>query len=69
MDRIRRQDLAKSLHDGPLQELTVARIRVDVLRALPLDLEAAREVDALGAALDTTAGQLRALMTALSDTG
>ncbi len=62
MDQVDATRLARELHEGPIQELTVARIRLDLVRRHTEGAGLDSEIAAVDTALGKAADQLRALM-------
>jgi signal transduction histidine kinase len=59
-------DLAQLLHDGPVQELAVARLRLDIARRRdPADPALAGDLEALDQALASGAEALRGIVARL----
>jgi signal transduction histidine kinase len=62
-----RARLMTELHDGPVQDVTVARMRVDILRRrLAAERTAPVELDELDATLADAAESLRGIVAALA---
>jgi signal transduction histidine kinase len=62
-----RARLMSELHDGPVQDVTVARMRVDILRRrLSAERAAPVELDELDATLADAAESLRGIVAALA---
>jgi signal transduction histidine kinase len=67
MTQDERARLMAELHDGPVQDITVARMRVDVLRrSLAAERAAPVELDELDATLADAAESLRGIVAALA---
>jgi signal transduction histidine kinase len=63
-----RARLMAELHDGPVQDITVARMRVDILRrSLAAERAAPVELDELDATLADAAESLRGIVAALAE--
>jgi signal transduction histidine kinase len=68
MTQDERARLMAELHDGPVQDITVARMRVDVLRrSLAAERAAPVELDELDATLADAAESLRGIVAALAE--
>jgi signal transduction histidine kinase len=67
MTRAERSRLMTQLHDGPVQDVTVARMRVDILRRrLGAERTAPVELDELDATLADAAESLRGIVAELA---
>jgi signal transduction histidine kinase len=67
MTQDERARLMTQLHDGPVQDVTVARMRVDILRRrLSAERAAPVELDELDATLADAAESLRGIVAALA---
>jgi signal transduction histidine kinase len=67
MTQDERARLMSELHDGPVQDVTVARMRVDILRRrLSTERTAPVELDELDATLADAAESLREIVAALA---
>lgn len=67
MTQDERARLMTELHDGPVQDVTVARMRVDILRRrLSAERPAPVELDELDATLADAAESLRGIVAALA---
>jgi signal transduction histidine kinase len=67
MTQDERARLMSELHDGPVQDVTVARMRVDILRRrLNAEHAAPVELDELDATLADAAESLRGIVAALA---
>jgi signal transduction histidine kinase len=67
MTQDERARLMSELHDGPVQDVTVARMRVDILRRrLSAERAAPVELDELDATLADAAESLRGIVAALA---
>jgi signal transduction histidine kinase len=58
------RDVAVRLHDGPMQDITLARLQLDLLRARA-DGALAAELDAISELLDTASADLQRALRAL----
>jgi signal transduction histidine kinase len=68
MTQDERARLMAELHDGPVQDITVARMRVDILRrSLAAERAAPAELDELDATLADAAESLRGIVAALAE--
>jgi signal transduction histidine kinase len=68
MTQDERARLMAELHDGPVQDITVARMRVDVLRrSLAAERAAPVELDELDSTLADAAESLRGIVAALAE--
>jgi signal transduction histidine kinase len=68
MTQDERARLMAELHDGPVQDITVARMRVDILRrSLAAERAAPVELDELDATLADAAESLRGIVAALAE--
>jgi signal transduction histidine kinase len=67
MESEERRQLAGRLHDGPVQELTVARLRLELLRRRTPDGELLDDLAALDHSLTQAAEDLRRIMAELSE--
>lgn len=66
MNPDQRRRLAGQLHDGPVQELTVARLRVELLRQRAGDGPMSDDLRALDESLTAAAKELRRIMSDLT---
>jgi signal transduction histidine kinase len=66
MNPDQRRQLAGQLHDGPVQELTVARLRVELLRQRAADGPWSEDLQALDESLTAAAKELRRIMSDLT---
>jgi signal transduction histidine kinase len=67
MTQAERSRLMTRLHDGPVQDVTVARMRVDILRRrLSAERTAPAELDELDATLADAAESLRGIVAELA---
>jgi signal transduction histidine kinase len=68
MTQDERARLMTELHDGPVQDITVARMRVDILRRrLAAERAAPVELDELDSTLADAAESLRGIVAALAE--